>query len=223
MGNRNRILSVSVFIYFVLITCFIQAQEEIQQEIYKEQQEEAQAQEAKTYASTLLSFHKRDVNTYDPLLPAKSTLYSAIIPGLGQFYQKKYWKIPIIYAAIGGSVAMLLENRKLFLDERAKFRASLNGTFEDPDGNSISQEDTARKQRLFREQQQSWALAAFGFYLLNILEANVSAHLINFSVNRNLSVRPHISIPSTTQMRTDFGQSSVSQMTTYGMNVSYRF
>jgi hypothetical protein len=44
-----------------------------------------------------------DIKEIDPLHPTKASFYSALLPGLGQAYNKKYWKIPIVYGAIGTS------------------------------------------------------------------------------------------------------------------------
>ena len=45
-----------------------------------------------------------DFDKLDPTAPSKAAFYSAVLPGLGQGFNKKYWKIPIVYAAIGTSV-----------------------------------------------------------------------------------------------------------------------
>ena len=45
---------------------------------------------------------------YDPLAPSKAAFYSAVVPGLGQAYNKKYWKIPIVYAGIASGIYFLL-------------------------------------------------------------------------------------------------------------------
>jgi len=67
---------------------------------------------------------KTDIN---PLSPAKAAFYSAILPGLGQAYNKKCWKIPIVYGAIGAGVYFIMDNNKkhnLYRDEYKKRIAS---------------------------------------------------------------------------------------------------
>ena len=54
----------------------------------------------------------------DPLTPAKAAFYSAILPGLGQAYNKKYWKIPLVYGAIGTSLYFYIDNNKKYHDYR---------------------------------------------------------------------------------------------------------
>ena len=46
----------------------------------------------------------RKLENEDPLRPAKAAFYSAVLPGLGQAYNKRYWKIPLVYGAIGASI-----------------------------------------------------------------------------------------------------------------------
>ena len=57
---------------------------------------------------------KNTSRALDPLRPAKAAFYSAVLPGLGQAYNKKYWKIPIVYGAIGTGLYFYLDNNKLY-------------------------------------------------------------------------------------------------------------
>ena len=59
--------------------------------------------------------------------PTKAGLYSAILPGLGQYYNKKYWKIPIVWGGIGTGVGVTLWNQKQYNRYRDAFVAELNG------------------------------------------------------------------------------------------------
>ena len=57
---------------------------------------------------------KSTSNNIDPLTPAKAAFFSAILPGLGQAYNKKYWKIPLVYGAIGTSLYFYLDSNKKY-------------------------------------------------------------------------------------------------------------
>ena len=57
----------------------------------------------KTYAQD----QEIDFDKLDPTAPSKAAFYSAVLPGLGQGFNKKYWKIPIVYAAIGTSISII--------------------------------------------------------------------------------------------------------------------
>lgn len=130
-------------------------------------------------------------NDIDPLTPAKAAFYSAILPGLGQAYNKKYWKIPLVYGAIGTSLYFYIDNNKKYHQYRDEYKRRLEGyTSED-----LAYLDNSRliaAQKVYQRNRDLSALVTLGFYVLNIVEANVDASLMQFNVNENLSVRPDI-------------------------------
>ena len=67
----------------------------------------------------------------DPLAPARAAFYSAIIPGLGQAKNKKYWKIPIIYAALGTGLYFYTDNNKVYKRYRNAYKSRLAGFNDD--------------------------------------------------------------------------------------------
>jgi hypothetical protein len=69
-------------------------------------------------------------NDIDPLTPAKAAFYSAVLPGLGQAYNKKYWKIPIVYA-IGTSLYFYLNSNKKYNQYRDAYKRRLEGYSDD--------------------------------------------------------------------------------------------
>lgn len=138
----------------------------------------------------------------DPLRPSKAAFYSAVLPGLGQAYNKKYWKIPIVYAAIGTSVYFYIDNNNEYKRYRNAFKSRLAGfnTDEfwgvDADGNPlasprVSNDGLQRAQEQLRKNKELSLLLAIGFYALNIIDANVDAHLLQYNVDDNLAIRPH--------------------------------
>ena len=72
---------------------------------------------------------KNTSRALDPLRPAKAAFYSAVLPGLGQAYNKKYWKIPIVYAAIGTGLYFYLDNNKLYKQYRNAYKRRLASHF----------------------------------------------------------------------------------------------
>ena len=68
----------------------------------------------------------------DPSAPSKAAFYSAVLPGLGQGYNKKYWKIPIVYAAIGTSIYSYDFNQKKYWDYRNAYKSRKAGYKNDP-------------------------------------------------------------------------------------------
>jgi hypothetical protein len=126
----------------------------------------------------------------DPLRPARAAFYSAVLPGLGQAYNKKYWKIPIIYAALGTGVYFYLDNANELERYRDVYRRRLAG-YTDDEFPNISNDALIRAQQTLRRNKDLALLITIGIYALNILDANVDAHLLQFNVDENLSLKPH--------------------------------
>lgn len=139
----------------------------------------------------------------DPLRPSKAAFYSAILPGLGQAYNKKYWKIPIVYAALGTGIYFYIDNDKTYNLYRDAYKRRLAGFTDDEfwgtleDGITplptarISNDGLIRAQRTLRRNKEVSLLVTIGIYALNIIDANVDAHLLQFNVDENLALKPH--------------------------------
>lgn len=132
---------------------------------------------------------------YDANRAARAAFYSAVLPGLGQVYNKKYWKVPIVYGALGTGVAVYLFNDNQFNELREAFRIRLaggtNDMFSNPDGTPIlSNAGLERAQRTAQRNRELSLLITAGIYILQIIDANVDGHLKDFNVNDDLSLRP---------------------------------
>jgi len=132
----------------------------------------------------------------DPLSPSRAAFYSAILPGLGQAYNKKYWKIPLVYAALGTGVYFYIDNTNEYNRYRDAFKRRLAGFTDDEfygDGitPNISDDGLIRAQRTLRRNRELSLLITIGIYALNIIDANVDAHLLQFNVDENLALKPH--------------------------------
>ncbi|WP_442809379.1 DUF5683 domain-containing protein [Tamlana sp. 2201CG12-4] len=140
----------------------------------------------------------------NPLSPAKAAFYSAILPGLGQAYNKKYWKIPIVWGAIGTGVYFYINNTKEYNRYRDAYKSRLAGYktdefYFDPDGQPLTNprvttEGLERGQKFYRRNREISLLVTMGLYALNIIDANVDAHLMQYNVDENLSLAPHYKI-----------------------------
>ena len=127
----------------------------------------------------------------NPLTPSRAAFYSAILPGLGQIYLGKVWKVPLVFAAIGGSVYGYVYNQ----DELSRYRTAYkrrNAGYKDdefieliPDKNKLIE-----GMKFHKNYRDMSFLFILGTYMLNILDANVSAHLMQFNVKDNLSIKP---------------------------------
>lgn len=154
----------------------------------------------------------------DPLSPAKAAFYSAILPGLGQIYNKSYWKVPLVYGAIGTGVYFYIRNTDQFNRYQNAYKRRMAGYTDDEfygnrsDGQPrLSTDGLRRAQQLFRRNQELSLLITVGLYALNIIEANVDAHLKQFNVDEHLSIEPFI--------QTD----GINAKPQFGVTMQYRF
>ncbi len=159
---------------------------------------------------------QKDYKEYNPLAPAKAAFYSAILPGLGQAYNGKYWKIPIAYAGLGVGIYFYLENDKQYDRYRNAYKSRLAGSkddefFVDPNNPRVSTDALIRAQKFYQRNKEVSLLVTAGIYILNIIDANVDAHLQQFNVNEDLSFKPAVNYD-------DF-----SGKTRYGLSLNYNF
>ena len=133
---------------------------------------------------------------YNPLSPSKAAFYSAIFPGGGQIYNKKYWKAPIVWAAMGTSVYFYLDNSDQYDRYRTAFKLRSQGLqdeFTRDDGTVlISTAGLESAQKTLRKNRDLSLLTGVLLYVLQIVEASVNAHLLQFDTDDSLSVRPVI-------------------------------
>jgi len=142
-------------------------------------------------------FSLSNVDDYANHSPAKAAMMSAVMPGLGQIYNRKYWKLPVVYAAVGASVVVFLK----WQNEYSRYRrAYVDINDRNPYTNyhkelgfpSYYTEEmqvqyiTKRKDEL--RTWRDWSIVAVvAAYALNIIDANVDAHLMDFNLDDNIS------------------------------------
>ncbi|WP_408672320.1 DUF5683 domain-containing protein [Lutibacter sp.] len=145
---------------------------------------------------------------YNPLAPSKAAFYSAILPGLGQAYNKKYWKIPFVYAALGSGVYFYSSNNNNYNRARTAFKLRINGKpdeFDGLNGNPFLSEDALiSAQKGYKKDRDLSLLVTVGLYILQIIEASTNAHLLQHNVDNNLTINPKL-IKNTTNNRTVVG------------------
>lgn len=132
-------------------------------------------------------------STIDPLRPSKAAFYSALLPGAGQAYNKSYWKIPVVYAAIGTGIYAFSWNQKRYNLVRDEYKKRLAGDPNlNPDYSRLSNDRLIIAQKGYQRNRDLSLLVTAALYILNIVDANVEAHLQQFNVNGQLTVRPEI-------------------------------
>ena len=133
---------------------------------------------------------------YNPLSPSKAAFYSAIFPGIGQAYNKKYWKTPIVWAALAIPTYYYQLNNSDYKRYRRAYKLRKNGLpdeFTDDFGNtSVSIETLETAQKQLKQNRDMSLLTGVILYVLQIVEASVNAHLIQFNTDDNISFKPAI-------------------------------
>ena len=117
----------------------------------------------------------------NPHSPTKASVYSAVIPGLGQAYNRKYWKLPIVYGALVGGTYFMLNNRSKMRDMNAQFRQTYAS------GGEPTTEDISKRNG-YRQNRDIAILVVTAVYALQIVDATVDAHFFNVDLNENLNV-----------------------------------
>ena len=130
----------------------------------------------------------------DPLSPSRAAFYSAVLPGLGQAYNKKYWKIPIIYIALGTGIYFYIDNNNEYNRYRDAYKSRLAGFEVDEFFGRISDDGLRNAQDQLRRNKELSLLITVGIYALNIIDANVDAHLLQYNVDDNLTLEPHFKL-----------------------------
>lgn len=126
--------------------------------------------------------------------PRKATIRSAIIPGWGQAYNKKYWKIPIVYGALGTAAGFFIYNRKEYIDARDAYRNKLDGDASNdylikPKFQPVDAE-AVRQYRIGVRQYVDYSVLIFAvLWGLNVVDATVDGHLKAFEVSDDLSMQ----------------------------------
>lgn len=135
---------------------------------------------------------KKDTTSNDKIhKPSKAALYSTLLPGLGQAYNKKYWKIPIIYGVIGTIGYFVYDNHKEYILFRDALRARYDSDPNTLDNFTNIDDQVLKAQReYYRRNRDFFIIIGVISYCLNILDAYVDAHLKGFSVSDKLTFKP---------------------------------
>lgn len=145
---------------------------------------------------------KRDWSTWRP--NAKRAMWLAIvIPGAGQIYNRKYWKLPIVYGGFIGCLYAIRWNNQMYKDYSQAYMDIMDN---DPStesynqflhlGNTITEENKEQYQNLFKKRKDFYRryrdLSVFcliGVYALSVIDAYVDASLSEFDISKDLSMK----------------------------------
>lgn len=161
--------------------------------------------------------------------PTKATWLALVIPGGGQIYNRKYWKLPIIYGGFAGCAYALTWNGKMYKDYMQAYKDAAQGNWEASSINDLlppgymdrvskSQlTETLRKRKdTYRRYRDLSIFAFIGVYLISVIDAYVDAELSNFDITPDLSMRIEPAVINN-QFSTGTSNKSV------GLQCSFRF
>jgi hypothetical protein len=125
--------------------------------------------------------------------PTKATIMSACLPGLGQGYNKKYWKIPVIYAGFGMMTYFIYTNADEYLNYKCAYIESSygnkNGSYSYLVNKYPNPSDLLSAREYYRRNLEISILITVLWYAVNILDAAVDAHLYTFNITDNLTMK----------------------------------
>jgi len=124
--------------------------------------------------------------------PKLAMTMSAVLPGLGQAYNKKYWKIPIIYGGMGALAYLSIKNNNYYQDFKKAYK-TLYDT--DPSGyysmynTEYNLSGLEAGKNYYRHYRDMYTIFTVGVYVLNIVDAAVDGHLYDFDISDDLSLK----------------------------------
>ena len=144
--------------------------------------------------------------------PTKAVLF-ALVPGLGQIYNRKYWKLPIVYGGLMGCMYAVTWNNKNYKDYSTAYKDIMYDAAEDAINNSNFKDQLKRQKDYFRRYRDLSIIITVGVYALSIVDAYVDAQLFDFDISPDLSLHlePVVSPKTSVTPRT------------YGLNCSLKF
>jgi len=155
---------------------------------------------------------------FNQLAPSTAAFYSAVFPGLGQIYNKRYWKTPIVWGVIGGAIYGYIYNDDQYKIFRTAFKRRQAGFTDDElfdrNGDGVGPDFDIgvlqSQQERFQRDRDLWLVGAIAIYILNIVDANVDAHLKQFNVDEDLSfdMKPFLDVDPVTN-RPNYGMAVV--------------
>ena len=228
---NNKIKVIGLFLLLVVATFSAGAQETLATDTVFENhlpQDTAEIAALVSADSSVINEITMDLKPFSPS-SSKAVMYSAIFPGLGQIYNRKYWKLPLVYGAFMGCAYAITWNSKNLEDYSTAYSdiksddPKTNNSWEDFIPANANPEDYIKDQSFqdqlkrnkdyFRRNRDLSIIITVGVYLLCMVDAYVDAELFDFDISPDLSMRvaPSVTEPTNHSSRT------------YGLNCSFKF
>ena len=190
----KKILCTFFLCLFAIVYSQVNRNDTIRVEHHPKDSVSVEKNNTKTEAKIVSDLEKANGPTKKTLKlnPTKAGLYSAVLPGLGQVYNKKYWKVPIVLGAVGAGVGIAVWNDNQYKKYREYYIAKLNGTpNEFVDSHPFLDKVALGNAQDRSKRQRDYAIAITGLiYILNIVDAVVDAHLYEPRHDPDLTFSP---------------------------------
>ena len=142
------------------------------------------------FCFSVISFANAQDLTEPIKSPRKAAILSSTLPGLGQIYNKKYWKVPIIYAGLLTSAYYINENNIQYKQyKNAYLRRLDNNPNNDDFVGKYSSGDLLILKDFYRRNREISILCFVGTYIINILDASIDSHLFDYDISEDISLQ----------------------------------
>ncbi len=118
--------------------------------------------------------------------PRKAAMYSAVLPGLGQIYNKKYWKLPLVYGGLGALTYSTIWNSRKYTYYFDLYRFMTEEGHDEWEGRTLQEVEFYKTSYL--RSKNLLIILTVGFYVIQIVDANVDAHLIDYDISDDISL-----------------------------------
>ena len=153
------------------------------------------------------------VSKAKPIVPkhssSKATILAALIPGAGQAYNRKYWKIPIVYVGWAAASYVIYTNQKNYKDSKNNYIAETDGLETTVNQSGLNATQLIANIDYYRRYRDMSVLILLAWHGLTIIDANVDAHFFYWDVSEDLSLRIRPSALWVGQMKPGIGLSLI--------------
>ncbi len=219
--HKLQLASTFLWLAFLLAPIFVHAQKDLKSDSLKVEEKE--------YRTALFMKQSKQINqkidTFFSKPNPKTATYLSLFPGLGQIYNKKYWKLPIVYAGFGVIGYFAFDNRNYYLQYKEAYTCKINEG--DDCENPLAQNYTAQNLQTIRDgyrRNMELSFIVMGlWYILQMLDATVDAHLYYWEIDETttLQVQPNIQ-PASWMAQPSFSNASPTPAFN-GFTVSLKF
>ena len=142
------------------------------------------------FCFSVISFANAQDLTEPIKSPRKAAILSSTLPGLGQIYNKKYWKVPIIYAGLLTSAYYINDNNIQYKRYKDAYLKRLDNNPDNDDFvGEYSSGDLLILKDFYRRNREISILCFVGTYIINVLDASVDAHLFDYDISEDISLQ----------------------------------